>query len=61
MPEYQQDIYNQAIKRMKESIGPLGVLGIELPIQSALLFAERISVKTGLTFEQIIQVISNEH
>lgn len=59
-PDYKKSIYDEAVQRIGESLKGNSVLGFELPIQSALLLSERISTRSGLTFEQVIRVISNE-
>lgn len=58
--DYMEKIFEKAMIRIGESIQGNGILGMELPIQSALLLAERVSIKSGLSFEQILKIISNE-
>lgn len=60
-PDYMEDLYKQATKLIKQSVDGNGILGVELPIHSALLLAERISVSSGLSYEQILKIISNEY
>lgn len=59
-PAYLEDIYKTAMKRIGDSVDGGGILGMELPIQTALLLAEKVSVKTGLDFQQILKIMSNE-
>lgn len=59
-PAYLENIYKVAMERIQNSVEGGGILGVELPIQTALLFAEKVSVKTGLDFQQILKIISNE-
>lgn len=59
-PEYMKELYELTMKRIRESVSGSGILGITLPIQSALLLSEKISIQSGLDFDQIMKIISNE-
>jgi Fe-S-cluster containining protein len=52
------DLYTKFRERLANAIvGSVSILGLELPIPSGLLLAERISIQSGLDFSQILSLV----
>jgi Fe-S-cluster containining protein len=54
------DLYLQFRKRTTEYTEGFGILSLELPIQVALLLAEKINTLSGLSEEQVVSLVFNE-
>lgn len=55
-----RDVAIEETSRLLESLEPYGVLQMQLPLPLALLLAERVSVQSGLSLEQVISYLFNE-
>lgn len=54
------DIYNRFLEKSINSVADYGILNLRLPLQTALLFAEKIQIQSNLTFEKLISLYLNE-
>lgn len=59
-PTYLNRVYTDAMKSIHSISQGAAVFSIELPIQTALLLAEKLSVNTGMDFDKIIRMMSHE-
>ena len=52
--------FTESRKKLSSTLAGYGVLQIVLPLPTALLMADRISIKTGLSYDQVMSIIQNE-
>lgn len=52
--------FTESRKKLNSTLAGYGVLQIVLPLPTALLMADRISIKTGLSYDQVMSIIRNE-
>ena len=57
--EFSEEFANSR-KKLSSMLVGYGVLQIVLPLPVALLMADRISIKTGLSYDQVMSMIQNE-
>jgi Fe-S-cluster containining protein len=60
LPLDMDDVYEEASKRIESKIDGHGILAFRLPLPIALLFAERIKHRRGLTSQEVMSFIFNE-
>jgi len=54
------DVYEESAKRIESQIDGHGILAFKLPLPIALLFAERIKHRKGLSSQEVMSFIFNE-
>lgn len=59
-PVEMRDVVEKFRNELSESLAEHGILQMRLPLPVALLMAERISVRSGMSLEQAISLIRNE-
>jgi Fe-S-cluster containining protein len=59
-PVDMSSVYLEAQARIGESIPPGGIMSVVLPLPLALLLADRVAVRTDLTFEQAMEMMARE-
>lgn len=52
--------FTESRKKLNSTLAGYGVLQMILPLSTALLMADRISIRTGLSYDQVISIIRNE-
>ncbi|HEY8094999.1 MAG TPA: YkgJ family cysteine cluster protein [Methylobacter sp.] len=55
-----EDILEEFRRAVGEKIAPYGILTVALPLQQALLLAERINLQSGLSPERVLSLFLNE-
>jgi len=59
-PVDMSDLYLESQARIGRAIPPGGIMSMALPIPLALLLADRVAVRTDLTFEQAMEMMVRE-
>jgi len=59
-PVVLRDVYSLAQERIREALPEGGIMNMTLPLPLALLLADRVAVRTDLSYEQAIEVIGRE-
>jgi hypothetical protein len=59
-PVDMSDVYLESQARIGQSIPPGGIMSMALPMPLALLLADRVAVRTDLTFEQAMEMMVRE-
>lgn len=54
------DLNTEFRTKLMEVVSAFGILGYEMPLPTALLFAERISVQTGMDFHDLLSLMLQE-
>lgn len=54
------DLHNQFTESLAKAVDGYGILALRLPMPMALLFADRIRIRSGLNANEIISLIHNE-
>lgn len=54
------DIHVEFRTKLMETVAAFGILGYELPLPVGLLFAERISVQSGLDLQDVLRLMLQE-
>jgi Fe-S-cluster containining protein len=55
-----RDVAMEETERMVRTLEEGGILQLELPMPQALMVAERVSTRSGLTLEQVTSYVMNE-
>jgi Fe-S-cluster containining protein len=54
------DLFEKFEKRMSEAVQDYGIFSLRLPVPSAVLLAERVSVKSGLDLSEVVSLFFKE-
>jgi Fe-S-cluster containining protein len=54
------DVFAEAQKEIRSGLASDGILTLQLPMPVALLMADRVSLRSGLSYDEAISLINNE-
>jgi hypothetical protein len=60
VPADQTDLVGRFREKLEGALEGHGILTVELPMPTALLLAERVSLNTGLDVSKIVSMLFNE-